>query len=75
MWRIIKENNLLTGKICWVIEKKSGFLFKTWSRSYRIGNTAFKSPIKSYTKERAIDVINILESGDVIKYKSYENLV
>ena len=75
MWRIVKENNLLTGKVCWVIEKKSGFLFKNWSRSYRIGNTSLSSPIKSYTKERALDVINILESGDVIKYESYKNLV
>ena len=66
MWRVIKETNFLTGKTCWVIEKKSGVFFKSWTRSYRIGNTSFSSPIKSYTKERAFNIIEVLRKGNII---------
>ena len=66
MWRVIKEKNFLTGKTCWVIEKKSGVFFKSWTRSYRIGNTSFSSPIKSYTKERAFSIIEVLRKGNII---------
>lgn len=66
MWRVIKETNFLTGKTCFVIEKKSGVFFKSWTRSYRIGNTSFSSPVKSYTKERAFSIIEALRKGNII---------
>ena len=75
MWRIIKETNSLTGQTRYVIEKKSGFIFKSWTRDYRIGNTSYSSPIKSYTKERAKQMIEVLKSGVVIDNTPIEDIV
>ena len=69
MWRVVKETNFLTEKTCWVIEKRSGYIFKSWSRSYRVGNTSYSSPIKSYTKEKAIRMIEALKGGVIIDQK------
>ena len=66
MWRVIKETNFLTGKTCWVIEKESGVFFKSWTRSYRIGNTSLSSPLKSFTNERAFNIIEALKKGNII---------
>ena len=66
MWRIVHEKHQLTGKNFWVIEKKTGWIQKKWSRDYPTGDPKIYSPIKSLTKHGAIAKLEILKSGNVI---------
>ncbi len=66
MWRIVEEINRITGKSVWVIEKKKGFLYKKWSRNYKVGNSRIWSPLKSNSRSVAIERINLLNEGKII---------
>ena len=67
MWRVVEDINHITGKKIWVIEKKSGFFVKTWSRDYRVGNSNIPSPIKSLSKDVALKRLEVLSSGIVLE--------
>ena len=67
MWRVVEDLNHITGKRIWVIEKKSGFFVKRWSRDYRVGNSNIPPPIKSLTKDLALKRMKILSKGIVLE--------
>ena len=67
MWRVVEDLNHITGKRIWVIEKKSGFFVKRWSRYYKVGNSNISSPIKSLTKDIALKRMKILSKGIVLE--------
>ena len=67
MWRVVEDVNHITGKRVWVIEKKSGFFIKSWSRNYKVGNSNILSPIKSLSKDAAFKKLEILSAGIVLE--------
>tara|TARA_B100001540_G_C15760964_1_gene621658 strand:+ start:774 stop:998 length:225 start_codon:yes stop_codon:yes gene_type:complete len=66
MWRIVEDINKITGKSVWVIEKKTGWPIKKWSRDYPVGNSKMNSPIKSLSKNIALERMNTLSNGEVL---------
>tara|TARA_B110000196_G_C20967635_1_gene577071 strand:+ start:671 stop:895 length:225 start_codon:yes stop_codon:yes gene_type:complete len=67
MWRVVEDINHITGRKVWVVEKKSGFFIKKWSRDYKVGRSNIPSPIKSLGKDTALKRMEILSSGIVLE--------
>ena len=64
MYRIVREENKLTGKVLYYIEMQTGWFSKSWTRE--LGIAGIHGPVGAPTLDGAKYKLDIIKSGEHI---------